>query len=98
MRPSPKRLHGRIAQLVEQLTLNQRVPGSSPGASTKSLPDALLVAAAVAGGRIAGGLVAARRAVLRQDLRSAVGRDHDRPFAAALTGRAPSRHVLDGPC
>jgi hypothetical protein len=26
--------HGRIAQLVEQLTLNQRVPGSSPGAST----------------------------------------------------------------
>src|SRR3954452_5524099 len=25
---------GRIAQLVEQLTLNQRVPGSSPGAST----------------------------------------------------------------
>ena len=27
-------LAGRIAQLVEQLTLNQRVPGSSPGAST----------------------------------------------------------------
>ena len=27
---------GRIAQLVEQLTLNQRVPGSSPGAPTKS--------------------------------------------------------------
>src|SRR6516165_1597452 len=26
---------GRIAQLVEQLTLNQRVPGSSPGAPTK---------------------------------------------------------------
>ncbi|MDB5719815.1 MAG: hypothetical protein JWP15_433 [Alphaproteobacteria bacterium] len=26
--------NGRIAQLVEQLTLNQRVPGSSPGAST----------------------------------------------------------------
>jgi hypothetical protein len=25
---------GRIAQLVEQLTLNQRVPGSSPGAPT----------------------------------------------------------------
>jgi hypothetical protein len=28
-------LSGRIAQLVEQLTLNQRVPGSSPGAPTK---------------------------------------------------------------
>src|SRR5215831_9478588 len=28
---------GRIAQLVEQLTLNQRVPGSSPGAPTKKL-------------------------------------------------------------
>src|SRR3546814_13849699 len=27
--------HGRIAQLVEQLTLNQRVLGSSPSASTK---------------------------------------------------------------
>jgi hypothetical protein len=27
---------GRIAQLVEQLTLNQRVPGSSPGAPTKT--------------------------------------------------------------
>src|SRR5207249_10023491 len=27
---------GRIAQLVEQLTLNQRVPGSSPGAPTTS--------------------------------------------------------------
>jgi hypothetical protein len=27
-------LSGRIAQLVEQLTLNQRVPGSSPGAPT----------------------------------------------------------------
>jgi hypothetical protein len=27
---------GRIAQLVEQLTLNQRVPGSSPGAPTIS--------------------------------------------------------------
>ena len=27
-------LYGRIAQLVEQLTLNQRVPGSSPGAPT----------------------------------------------------------------
>ena len=32
--PSPQAWHGRIAQLVEQLTLNQRVPGSSPGAST----------------------------------------------------------------
>ncbi len=32
---------GRIAQLVEQLTLNQRVPGSSPGAPTNSgdFPD-----------------------------------------------------------
>jgi hypothetical protein len=32
---------GRIAQLVEQLTLNQRVPGSSPGAPTK--PKALFL-------------------------------------------------------
>src|SRR5262245_31856339 len=31
-RTKPRR--GRIAQLVEQLTLNQRVPGSSPGAPT----------------------------------------------------------------
>src|SRR5437899_3405959 len=30
---------GRIAQLVEQLTLNQRVPGSSPGAPTKLFKD-----------------------------------------------------------
>ena len=30
---------GRIAQLVEQLTLNQRVPGSSPGAPTKQNKD-----------------------------------------------------------
>ena len=29
--------NGRIAQLVEQLTLNQRVLGSSPSASTKTL-------------------------------------------------------------
>src|ERR1035437_4413005 len=29
-----RRQSGRIAQLVEQLTLNQRVPGSSPGAPT----------------------------------------------------------------
>src|ERR1700744_4635214 len=29
---------GRIAQLVEQLTLNQRVPGSSPGAPTIGTP------------------------------------------------------------
>ena len=28
---------GRIAQLVEQLTLNQRVPGSNPGAPTTAL-------------------------------------------------------------
>jgi hypothetical protein len=27
---------GRIAQLVEQMTLNHRVPGSSPGAPTKT--------------------------------------------------------------
>src|SRR2546429_152974 len=32
---------GRIAQLVEQLTLNQRVPGSSPGAPTKILSEGL---------------------------------------------------------
>src|SRR5579864_5376375 len=31
---------GRIAQLVEQLTLNQRVPGSSPGAPTKQTKKA----------------------------------------------------------
>src|ERR1041384_2243710 len=30
---------GRIAQLVEQLTLNQRVPGSSPGAPTIALNE-----------------------------------------------------------
>ena len=30
---------GRIAQLVEQLTLNQRVLGSSPSASTMFLND-----------------------------------------------------------
>src|SRR5262249_29150651 len=30
-----RRHFGRIAQLVEQLTLNQRVPCSSPGAPTK---------------------------------------------------------------
>ena len=30
---------GRIAQLVEQLTLNQRVPGSSPGAPTNPSND-----------------------------------------------------------
>ena len=35
---SPPLQSGRIAQLVEQLTLNQRVPGSSPGAPTKQLP------------------------------------------------------------
>ena len=31
-------MSGRIAQLVEQLTLNQRVPGSSPGAPTSISP------------------------------------------------------------
>jgi hypothetical protein len=30
---------GRIAQLVEQMTLNHRVPGSSPGAPTKLFKD-----------------------------------------------------------
>ena len=30
---------GRIAQLVEQMTLNHRVPGSSPGAPTKLFND-----------------------------------------------------------
>jgi hypothetical protein len=30
---------GRIAQLVEQLTLNQRVPGSSPGAPTNQTKE-----------------------------------------------------------
>src|SRR4051794_39237468 len=34
----PAKAVGRIAQLVEQLTLNQRVPGSSPGAPT-TIPD-----------------------------------------------------------
>src|SRR5262249_54978061 len=33
----PQRRLGRIAQLVEQLTLNQRVPGSSPGAPTNKI-------------------------------------------------------------
>jgi hypothetical protein len=33
---------GRIAQLVEQLTLNQRVPGSSPGAPTNIINDLLV--------------------------------------------------------
>ena len=32
-------MFGRIAQLVEQLTLNQRVPGSSPGAPTNQIND-----------------------------------------------------------
>src|SRR5689334_17823220 len=32
-------IFGRIAQLVEQLTLNQRVPGSSPGAPTNEIKD-----------------------------------------------------------
>ena len=35
--PEHQTLDGRIAQLVEQLTLNQRVLGSSPSASTKVL-------------------------------------------------------------
>jgi hypothetical protein len=36
---------GRIAQLVEQLTLNQRVPGSSPGAPTKNFRRAIIALA-----------------------------------------------------
>ena len=36
---------GRIAQLVEQLTLNQRVPGSSPGAPTKLFRHLAAIAA-----------------------------------------------------
>jgi hypothetical protein len=32
--PRPRDFDGRIAQLVEQLTLNQRVQGSSPCAPT----------------------------------------------------------------
>ena len=36
-RGRPGRHSGRIAQLVEQLTLNQRVPGSSPGAPTNGI-------------------------------------------------------------
>src|SRR6185312_6520177 len=46
VRPAPKRFSdirasrsGRIAQLVEQLTLNQRVQGSNPCAPTKFLRD-----------------------------------------------------------
>src|SRR5215470_10034747 len=46
-RPPSRRLFrtrsGRIAQLVEQLTLNQRVPGSSPGAPTKLFKVSQLV-------------------------------------------------------
>ena len=38
-RESRKNGSGRIAQLVEQLTLNQRVLGSSPSASTISFKD-----------------------------------------------------------
>ena len=41
---------GRIAQLVEQLTLNQRVPGSSPGAPTKLFERLALIGIA---GRLA---------------------------------------------
>ena len=37
LRGSPASRPGRIAQLVEQLTLNQRVPGSSPGAPTNQI-------------------------------------------------------------
>jgi hypothetical protein len=36
---SPKVRNGRIAQLVEQLTLNQRVLGSNPSASTININD-----------------------------------------------------------
>src|SRR5579871_1169182 len=37
LNPLKSKGFGRIAQLVEQLTLNQRVPGSSPGAPTKQV-------------------------------------------------------------
>src|SRR5262249_37930519 len=37
--PAGAKISGRIAQLVEQLTLNQRVPGSSPGAPTNKSKD-----------------------------------------------------------
>ena len=36
------RLAGRIAQLVEQLTLNQRVAGSSPAAPTNKIKDLVI--------------------------------------------------------
>ncbi len=42
---APKTGSGRIAQLVEQLTLNQRVLGSSPSASTTSFNNLALDAA-----------------------------------------------------
>ena len=35
----PPHAAGRIAQLVEQLTLNQRVAGSSPAAPTKEIKE-----------------------------------------------------------
>ena len=37
--PRPRDFDGRIAQLVEQLTLNQRVVGSSPTAPTIEIKD-----------------------------------------------------------
>src|ERR1700761_5374328 len=39
VRAFPGQVSGRIAQLVEQMTLNHRVPGSSPGAPTKPFTD-----------------------------------------------------------
>ena len=39
--PPPKDCDGRLAQLVEQLTLNQRVVGSNPTAPTNDFNDLL---------------------------------------------------------
>ena len=39
-----RRRGGRIAQLAEQLTLNQRVPGSSPGAPTNEINGLAIIA------------------------------------------------------
>src|ERR1700738_266322 len=42
LRRLPGLSSGRIAQLVEQMTLNHRVPGSSPGAPTIQSPQTTL--------------------------------------------------------
>lgn len=41
---SHNRLHGSVAQSVEQATFNREVPGSSPGGPTRRLPPALAAA------------------------------------------------------